>query len=61
LLAGVSNAKLYCPVSQPVPSAHDDECHKKRGKENIQKKIRNHRSKAKVACSPAEQMKTQDA
>jgi hypothetical protein len=38
LLAGVSNAKLYRPVSQPIPSAHDDECHKKRGKKTNQEK-----------------------
>jgi len=36
LLAGVSNAKLYRPVSPSVPSDHD-ECHKKRGRKNKQK------------------------
>jgi hypothetical protein len=57
LLAGVSNAKLYRPVSPSVPSDHD-ECHKERERKNKYKKTGNHRSKIKLACWLAEQMKT---
>ena len=60
LLAGVSNAKLYRPVSPSLPPAYD-ECNKKIEKKNNQK-IRKSMLKTRLlACSLAEQMKTQDA
>jgi hypothetical protein len=51
LLAGVSNAKLYRPVTPSFPSAYDDECNKKIGKKNNQK-IRKSTLKTRLlACS----------
>jgi hypothetical protein len=55
---------LSCTVRIPpaFPSAHDNECPKENRKENqSKKKTKNQRSKIKLACLLAEQMKTQDA
>jgi hypothetical protein len=52
LLAGVSNAKLYRPVSHLFLSPMMNAVKKEKRKQS-----KNHRSKAKRACLLAEQMK----